>query len=142
MAHLFETRNALDFPDEAMVNQIRLAVRDEIRERIREKGIEMTGEPEILHLASLSPVANSAWIFWERGRLLIRYTSQFDLGSPLAWRHPEHAVTVYDLTTQVVVSLHEVPGSNAYFTRDMVARALFNCVVLGKRIELIPDSAE
>ena len=30
MAHLFETRNALDFPDEAMVNQIRLAVRDEI----------------------------------------------------------------------------------------------------------------
>jgi hypothetical protein len=55
------------------------------------------------------------------------------------WEHDELAVSFYDLDEQVVVSLDEVAGSNAYLTRDQVGRALFNCIVLGKRVALDPD---
>ena len=54
------------------------------------------------------------------------------------WEHEDLAVKMYDLDEQVVVSLDEVAGSNAYLTRDQVGRALYNCVVLGKRLELDP----
>ena len=40
-----------------------------------------------------------------------------------------------DVRTQTVVSLDEAAGSNEFLTRDQVGRALFNCVVLGRRIE-------
>ena len=39
--------------------------------------------------------------------------------------------------TQTVVSLDEAAGSNAFLTRDQIGRALFNCVVLGRRIEVV-----
>ncbi len=45
---------------------------------------------------------------------------------------------IYDIDEQVVVSLQEVPGSNAYLTRDQVGRALYNCMILGKRVILEP----
>jgi hypothetical protein len=48
------------------------------------------------------------------------------------------AVKLYDIDEQVVVSLDEVAGSNAYMTRDQVGRVLFNCIVLGKRVVLEP----
>jgi hypothetical protein len=37
-----------------------------------------------------------------------------------------------------VVSLDEVAGSNAFMTRDQAGRILFNCMVLGRRLELAP----
>ena len=47
-----------------------------------------------------------------------------------------------DIDEQTVVSLDEVAGSNAYLTRDQVGRALFNCIVLGKRMILNPSAVE
>ena len=41
---------------------------------------------------------------------------------------------LYDIDEQVVVSLDEVAGSNAYLTRDHVGRILFNCMVHGETI--------
>ena len=52
------------------------------------------------------------------------------------------AVDLYDIDEQVVVSLDEVAGSNAYMTRDQVGRALFNCIVLGRRVVLEPLEGE
>lgn len=138
VTYLFETRNTLTFPGEEMLEKLRIAVRDPIGEMVKKKQLPLDGSPEILHLAPISPVANEMWVLWERGQILIRYASEFDLESDDAWRHPEHAISIYDLAEQVVVSLHEVPGSNAYITRDKAGRALFNCVILGKRIESIP----
>ena len=45
---------------------------------------------------------------------------------------------MYNIDEQTVVSLDEVAGSNAYMTRDQVGRALFNCIVLGRRLEFEP----
>ncbi len=91
-----------------------------------------------MHFAPLSRIANEAWVFWENGRLLIRFASDIDLAHPAVWQHEELAVDLYDLDEQVVVSLEEVAGSNAYLTRDQAGRALYNCVILGRRVVLQP----
>jgi hypothetical protein len=45
-------------------------------------------------------------------------------------------VKTWDVLNQVVVSLDEAAGSNAFMTRDQIGRALYNCVVLGRRLEI------
>ncbi len=136
--YLFETRSHMLFPDEYILSHLQKAVGGEILEVAEHKGIEMGDGAEIIHFSSLSPVANDVWFLWERANLLIHYASEFDLHTEEAWEHADLATTLYDLDDQVVVSLHEVPGSNAYITRDMAGRALFNCLVLGRRIEISP----
>ena len=89
-------------------------------------------------MAPLSPVANQLWVFWENGRALLRFASDIDLSNDAVWENCNLAVKMWELDEQVVVSLDEVAGSNAYMTRDQVGRALYNCVVLGRRQVLEP----
>jgi len=140
--YLFRTRKDVQFPEGDLLMRMRLAARKELRKYIESTGVPMPTGTQIVHLAPLSPVANEAWAFWETGRILIRFAFDIDLANPEVWEHEDLAVRVYDVERQVVVSLDEVPGSNAFLTRDQVGRALFNCVILGKRIELDPKEAE
>lgn len=137
-AYLFKARNEARFPDDALLTRIRLAARKQLRANVKEQGEALPAGKQVIHLAPLSPVANETWIFWETGRVLLRFASDIDLDNPTVWEHEDLAVKMYDLDEQVVVSLDEVAGSNAYLTRDQVGRALYNCVVLGKRLELDP----
>ena len=140
--YLFDSRSRLEFPSDDLLERLRLSVRKNLFLHLEAKGIPAPTEAQPIHVSSISPVANELWVFWEGGRVLIRYASDMDLHSPAMWDHGDLAVTIYDVDEQVVVSLGEVAGSNAYVTRDQVGRALFNCVVLGKRIVLDPKKAQ
>ena len=89
---------------------------------------------QVVHVAPLSPVANELWVYWENKKLLIRFASDVDLENPETWEHQTLGIRTCDVRTQTVVSLDEAAGSNAYLTRDQIGRALFNCLVLGKRL--------
>ena len=135
--YLFRTRNQQDFPDEALVERLRQALRREAAKQ----GILATNAPtgeQIVHLSSLSPVANDTWVFWEAGRKLLYYASDIDLANPAVWEHQTLTVHNFDLDQQVVVSHEEAPGSNRFLTRYQFSRALFNCLVLGQRITVPP----
>lgn len=137
--YLFRTRNQQDFPDEIMIERLRQTLRKEIAK----EGISLTGLPEgerIIHLAPLSPIANETWVFWEDGRKLFFFASDIDLANPAVWEHETMMVRVFDLDQQVVVSPSEAPGSNRFLTRYQVSRALFNCVVLGRRVSVPPPA--
>jgi hypothetical protein len=56
------------------------------------------------------------------------------------WQHEALMARVFDLDQQVVVSHDEAPGSNRFLTRYQVSRALFNCILLGQRVEVPPYS--
>lgn len=140
--YLFRTRKDAQFPEGDLLIRMRLAARKELRKHIESLGAPMPEGPQVIHMAPLSPVANETWVFWESGRVLIRFASDIDLANPEVWDHEDLAVRIYDIERQVVVSLDEVPGSNAFMTRDQVGRALFNCVILGKRIEVNPKEVE
>lgn len=138
---LFRTRGHASFPEGAMLEHMRAAARTAILKEAERAKAEPPKGVQVVHLAPLSPIANEAWAFWESGRTLIRFASDADLANPGVWDHHDLVVDVYPLDRNVVVSLDEVAGSNAYMTRDQAGRALFNCMILGKRLELEPPQA-
>lgn len=128
--YLFRTRNESTYPDAALLERLRVALRLQLGldPEKREAG------EQVVHVAPLSPVANELWVFWENRKMLIRFAADFDLDNPAMWEHQALAIRTYDVETQTVVSLHEAPGSNEFLTRDQVGRALYNCVILGRRL--------
>ncbi len=133
VAYLFRTRAQAEFPDAAMFARLRVALLEQLG---RDPAQREAGE-QIVHVAPLSPVANELWVFLENKQMLVRFASDLDLENPAMWEHQSLAVRTYDVLNQTVVSLHEAPGSNAFLTRDQVGRALFNCVVLGRRLAVV-----
>lgn len=130
--YLFRTRTQAEFPDEAMFERLRVALREHLG---LDPGQREAGR-HVVHVAPLSPVANELWVFLESRKLLVRFSADVDLENPETWAHQVLGVRTCDVLTQTVVSLDEAAGSNAFMTRDQIGRALFNCVVLGRRIEV------
>ncbi|MCE9615048.1 MAG: hypothetical protein K8T26_12290 [Lentisphaerae bacterium] len=131
-AYLFRTRTESAFPDAALLERLRVAVR-------RELGLppdERTPGRHIVHMAPLSPVANEVWVYLENDQQLVRFASDIDLTNPAVWAHESLMVRAWNARRQVVTSLDEVAGSNAFMTRDQIGRALYNCIVLGQRVEI------
>lgn len=140
--YLFNQRNQVHFPTEALLKRLQTSVSKKLRAHVMDKGMTLPKESQVIHCSPLSPVANELWVFWETGRLLLRFTSDLDIANAQVWEHDRLQAKMFDIDDQVVVSLDEVPGSNAYLTRDQVGRALYNCVVLGQRtlVEPLPET--
>lgn len=136
--YLFRTRNEKLFPSEALLDRMEEAVRAEL------PSVVSNARPiaQTIYLAPISPVSNDLWLFWETQRMLIKFSSDADLQSETYWSNKKLGVRFYDLDKNVVVSLAEVIGSNAFVTRDWAARVLFNCMVHGKKIVLEPRPAK
>jgi len=136
--YLFNKRGEVMFPDEKLIDRLRDAVRKELEMHFKDKGEEPPKGDAVVHFSPLSPVAHEVWAFWEGGRVLVRFSADMSLLNENLWDHETISADVYDIDEQVVVSLQEVPGSNAYMTRDQVGRALYNCIILGRRYDLKP----
>ena len=134
--YLFTRRGIVMFPDDALIARLRKAVRTELELHFKDMAEAVPKGEQVVHMAPLSPVANELWVFSETGRALIRFSSDLDLVNPDVWEHERLSVEFWDIDEQVVVTLQEAAGSNAYLTRDQVGRALYNCMILGKRIVL------
>ncbi len=136
--YLFKTRSEIKFPEKELLDRIRTAVAAKLFKEVSELPESVRDSLQVVHLGGISPVANEVWLYWETGRTLIRFASDIDLVNPAVWDNEDLYVDLYDMDEQVVVSLDEVSGSNAYMTRDQAGRLLFNCIVLGKRVTFVP----
>ncbi len=134
--HLFLTRSRARYPEGELLERMREAFRGQLKGETFLLLDPTDPGNRVVHLSPLSPVANEVWVFWEAGRDLIRFSSDLDLEHPETWEDELPTVEVFDIDEQTVVSLQEVAGSNAYLTRDQVGRALYNCVILGRRLQL------
>ena len=142
--YLFQYRFQRDFPDPALLQRLRTLASEEARKVGRKRMDLEAGQPgdNIVHVGPLSPVSNEIWCFWESGRRLYRFTSDIDLANPGVWERENLKVTVYDLDEQVVISHEEAPGSNRFLTRYEVGRALYNCIVIGQRMEITAEGTK
>ncbi len=136
--HLFLTRAQARYPTPDLLERMREAVHEGLEDEYPLLPEERDDFSRVVHVSPLSPVANEVWVFWEAGRMLIHFSSDLDLEHPETWAADLPSVRVYEIDEQTVVSLHEAAGSNAYLTRDQVGRALYNCLILGRRLELPP----
>jgi hypothetical protein len=135
--HLFSTRNLKRFPDEVLRRNLRTAMIDREFHELN----EITGD-QVVYVSPISPVSNDIWVYHENFKRLIRFSADMDLSNPSYWSDTPIHVEVYDLDTAVVVSPDEIPGSDAYLTKDFTGRALFNCMILGMRIEVSEADAK
>jgi hypothetical protein len=131
--YLFAHRAQPDPPSPDFLERLKAAVRQEVGQRVGPRTVDAT-----VHFAPLSPVANEVWAYWEEPKWLLRWASDVEIGNPAVWEHESLALKIFDVVEQTVVAFSEAPGSNAYLTRDQVGRALYNCVVLGRKVTIPP----
>lgn len=134
MDYLFWKRSHREYPDATLSPFMAEAVEQALADPSRDFRARLDPEefPIEVHVAPLSPVGNDLWMYWEEAEVLFKFESEADLSDPLAWEQHRVHLQTYDLRHQVVASLAEVPGSNAFLHRDRVGRILYNCVVLGQ----------
>lgn len=132
---LFASRKERVFPNEALMERMRTALRD----HYDDLGEVPAEGPQTVYVAPLSEISNTVWVFWENTRRLIGFSSDSDLTTDAYWEMERLGVRMVDLENKVVISYAEAAGSNAFVTRDWAARTLFNCVVLGQRLVVEPD---
>ena len=130
---LSRTRNTLQPPDKELLKRLRVAAREQSLKYLADRNRKLPTTPQTIHLGPISRVANETWVLWEEGLVLYRFSSDIDLADPAFWKHEKLGVDLFSIDEQVVVSLDEVAGSNAYLTRDQVGRVLFNCLVFGRK---------
>jgi hypothetical protein len=136
--HLFATRHQLDYPGEPLIARLKGEL---VAELTRDKTpvVDNPAVDQTVYVGSISPLANELWAYWENRKWLVRCTSDIDLANPTVWSQETLMIRIYDTLTQVVVSHEEAAGSNRFMTRDQIGRALYNCLVLGKRIQITPS---
>ncbi len=137
--YLFKERLHTVFPEGAVLDRLSNTVRKKLHDDARYNDEPPPDGEQIVYLSPVSPMANELWVFWETGRLLLHFYSDIELMNPAMWEHDKLGLNWYDVDEQVVVSMSEVAGSNAYLTRDQVGRALYNCIILGRRLTLNPQ---
>jgi hypothetical protein len=133
--HLFATRSNRA----PMSDNLRTAVRKLIAEYLDKAHPTPFTEDQILYVAPVSPVCNDLWTFWETGRKLMLFSADMDLSNPGFSQLSQLRLTVIDLDKDVVASTKEVPGSNAFVTKDWVGRLFFNCILYGERLVRTPE---
>lgn len=140
MDYLLWKRSHREYPDATLSTYLAEAVAEALADPARDLRSRVDPEdfPVEVHVAPLSPVGNDLWVYWEEAEVVFKFESDADLSDPVAWESHRVHFQTYDLRHQVVVSLAEVPGSNAFLTRDRAGRILYNCVVLGQWRELDP----
>lgn len=133
--YLFDTR-ANRVP---MSDNLRKAVRMLIAQYLDKAHPAPFTEDQILYVAPVSTVCNDLWAFWETGRKIMLFGADMDLSNPGFAELSQLRLQVIDLDKDVVASTKEVPGSNAFVTKDWVGRLFFNCILYGERIQRTPE---
>ena len=96
-------------------------------------------QDQTFYISPLSGVCNELWVFWETGRKILFFSADMDLASPGFSQLSQLRMQVIDLDKDIVASTREVPGSNAFVTKDWVGRLLFNCILYGERVVRTPE---
>jgi len=131
--HLWERNAELRFPGDELSERLRRACRRQME--LDPDGHE-TGD-QVMHIAPLSDVSNMVWVYIENQRLLVQFSTDRELEDLGSWTWEDLRVRWWDLFDDTVSVLGEMPGSNLFMTMDQAGRALYNCVVLGKRVIVV-----
>ena len=128
-----ERLGELRFPDPELTDRLRKACR-------RQMELDVEGREagdQVIFVAPLSDVSNDAWAYVGNQCWLMQFSTDREIEDPEGWGWEDLRVRVWDLRESTVAVLDEMPGSNLAMTMDQAGRALYNCVVLGKRLVVV-----
>ena len=133
--YLFATRTNLA----PLSDTLRTAARKLIADYLNKAYEGSLTQDQICYISPLSAVCNDLWVFWETGRKILFFSADMDLTNPGFSQLSQLRMQVIDLDKDIVASMREVPGSNAFVTKDWVGRLLFNCILYGERVVRTPE---
>jgi hypothetical protein len=122
----------------------------DLRKRLRGAMLEVAklhppsdlSAPQVFFLSTVSPVSGDLWVIWVNERTAIRFGGEFGADEPdLLALLPLHT-QLFDLKNHVVASLLETEGSTGFITKDWAGRILFQCLVLGERVEVPAEAVK
>ena len=105
----------------------------------REPDVTVT---HVFHLAPISPASDDLWVFHENKKQFLLFSSDMDLSNEAYWESTPITLEVYNLAPEVILAADASAAGTNTLSKDFVGRALFNCVVLGERIEVSPERAK
>ena len=95
-------------------------------------------DSQVFFLSPVLPASSDLWVLWVNEHVAIRFGGELGAEEPdLLEVLPLHT-QLYDLKTQVVASLLETEGRTGFITQDWAGRILFQCLVLGERVDVPP----
>jgi hypothetical protein len=121
---------------------LRASARQLIADYLNKAHPEPFSQDQTFYISPLSSVCNEIWVFWETGRKVMLFTADMDLSNPGFSQLGQLRMAVIDLDKDVVASTREVPGSNAFVTKDWVGRLFFNCILYGEKLVRTPDEIQ
>lgn len=133
-SYLFDSRNRPQVPDPALRERLVAAM----REVVKLTPPPDPTQPQVFFVSNVSAVSGDLWILWVNTRSAIRFAGELGADQPDLLRHLPLHTQIFDLNEQVVASLIEAGGRNGYMTKDWAGRILFQCIVLGERVEVPP----
>ena len=133
-SELLKQRNTKSPPPARMMQKLRKSLNTLAQLELG----HVTDTSQTFYIGPLSQFSNDIWIFWETGKKLIRFSSATDFTTDGYWQLLPLFTKVYDLDTDVVTSLEEVSGSNAYITKSWAGRIMYNCIVDGVKLVVSP----
>jgi hypothetical protein len=123
----------------ALSNALRATGRQLIADHLNRTHPEPFSQDQTFYISPLSGVCNEVWVFWETGRKVMLFSADMDLTNPSFAQLSQLRMQVIDLDKDVVASTREVPGSNAFVTKDWVGRLFFNCILYGEKLVRTPE---
>ncbi len=133
-AYLFDERNHPQAPDEALRRRLLAAVRDVVQKNPPANRTKL----QMFFLSDVSPVSGDLWVVWVNGKRAIRFAGELGAEQPDLLEYlPLHS-HVFDFDRQVVASLLETEGRTGFITKDWAGRILYQCLVLGERVDVSP----
>ncbi len=135
-SELLKTRNKKSPPSEVIMKKLRKS----LNKLIQVESKTASKLPQTFYIGPLSKYSNDIWIFWETKKKLVKFSSATDFTTDGYWQLLPLFTKIFDLNTDVVTSLEEVSGSNAYITKTWAGRIMYNCIVDGLKIVIQPSS--
>ena len=97
-----------------------------------------TESVHIFHIAPLATVSNDVWILHENTNQLLQFSADMDVSDPATWEQLSLRLKFHQLDPRLILTPDRERGGEAELSKDFIGRVLFNCVVLGNRIEIMP----
>ncbi len=130
-----DTRSRPQVPDAALRERLLAAMRETVK---LHPPADPT-VPQVFFLSTVSPVSGDLWILWVNEKTAIRFGGEFGADQPDLLSLLPLQTQLFDLRTDVVASLLETQGSTGYITKDWTGRILYQCLVLGERVDVSPE---
>lgn len=122
---------------------------DALRQRLRDTLLKHQFDQQwddasvhIFYVSPLSPVSNDIWVLHENTNQLLQFSADMDVRHHRTWDKLNLRLKFHQLDPNLVLTPDRERTEANELNKDFIGRALFNCVVLGNRIEVLPEAVQ